>query len=166
MKNLQRGFVVPLIIATIVILAIGGGLYFYNVTKVKSTDWKKYSESELLAMVKSQSWYDEATYFIALENNFLILDQGTAPDPRGLIVYDLNINKKIYSDRYSKPIEVKNNTITYWSPIDTKVTKENCPESIEWAKNWLGAGMESHIILNLSDLSKKESGEYRCSVRQ
>jgi len=165
--NYKKGFFIPLIISIIVILAIGGGLYFYNISKVaKQTDWKKYSESELLAIVKDQSWYNEATYFIALENNFLILDQGTAPDPRGLIVHDLNLQKKVYSDRYSKPIEVKNNTITYWSPTSQKVTVENCPESTGWYKNGLGAGIESHIIVSLKDFSVKNLGETRCSARQ
>jgi len=30
MKNLQKGFAIPLIIAIIAVLAIGGGVYFYK----------------------------------------------------------------------------------------------------------------------------------------
>ena len=165
--NSQKGFVLPLLVILFVLSAIFFGIFFYQKVEAPATlDWAKYSNSDLMALVENEPWYNEATYFVSLENNFLIIDHGTAPDPRGLIVYDLNLQKKVYSDRYSKPIEIKDDTITYWSPISQKVTVENCPESTGWYKNGLGAGIESHITLSLQDFSVKELGESRCSVRQ
>ncbi len=57
MKNLQKGFVVPLIIAIIAVLAIGGGIYYSkNKSKISSNtsqgvvketaDWKTYSNNK------------------------------------------------------------------------------------------------------------------------
>jgi len=105
-------------------------------------------------------------YFFALTDNFLILDYGTAPPPRTLIVYDLNSRKEVYTDSYSAPFSILNDVITYWSPIEEKATNENCPGLSEYTANWFGAAIEAHVSVNLSNLVKKELGEYRCSPTQ
>jgi hypothetical protein len=108
-----------------------------------------------------------AEYLLALENNLLILDSGTSPDPRGLIIYDLSNRKKVYEDEYfSQSVKIQNNTIDYWRPTDIKVTAKNCPNLSEFEKNGTGEGIDSHVILNLSDFSLRELGEYRCTGRQ
>jgi putative hemolysin len=108
----------------------------------------------------------DATYVEVLEGEFLILDSGTAPDPRGLSVYDLSKEREIYTDRYSKPIELKNGTFTYWQPVDTVPTVQNCPELANWQASGLGAGIERHVSLNLATLKVTPLGETRCSARQ
>ena len=105
-------------------------------------------------------------YFLAFEGDFLILDIGTAPDPRILSIYDLNSRKEVYTDYYSKPIVVENNTISYWNPIKEKVTEDNCPKLTEYTSMGLGAEIESHVLLSLNTFDKKELGEYRCRARQ
>jgi hypothetical protein len=105
-------------------------------------------------------------YVLALENNFLILDEGTGPGPRGLIVYDLSIRKKIYEDMYLEPVTFQNNSMNYWTGTTKKVTEENCPEFKELKANGLGAAIEARVSLDLSSLSKKETREFRCSPRQ
>ena len=108
----------------------------------------------------------DADYFLAFTDNFLVIDRGTAPDPRGLIVYDLRSRTQVYADRYSKPWSVAGDTITYWNPTDTKATTQNCPKLAEYTSQGLGALIESRVTLDLSTLTKKASGEYRCSVTQ
>lgn len=107
-----------------------------------------------------------AEYALALENNFLILDSGTGPDPRGLVVYDLNLRKKIYEDSYSQPINIQNNIVDYWTGTTKPVTEQNCPEFKQWEEGGSGSAIDAHVSLNLSTLVKKELGEYRCSARQ
>ncbi len=107
-----------------------------------------------------------AEYFLALEGDFLILDSGTGPQPRGLIIYDLKERTKIFSDRYSRPISVSNNTIDYWAETQEKVTKENCLELATYEAQGLGAAIEAHVILNLSTFNKHELGDKRCASRQ
>lgn len=108
----------------------------------------------------------DAEYILALENNFLITDSGTGPDPRELTIYDLNTRKKIYKDSYSQPIDIKDNAINYWTESSEKATEKNCPELKEWEAGGLGAAIDTHMSLNLTTLTKTELGEYRCSPRQ
>jgi hypothetical protein len=109
---------------------------------------------------------ESAEYFFGLTDDFLVLDSGTAPYPRGLIVYDLINRKKIYTDKYSQPATVKNGVITYWSPTDKKVDDKNCPEYAKYTSEGLGVEIEAHINLGLGNLNKKDTGEYRCSPTQ
>jgi len=108
----------------------------------------------------------EATYFLALTDNFFILDRGTAPSPRGLIVYDLASHKEVYAGQYAGPLTVSNDTIIYWAPTDKEVTIDNCPELNDFLVGGLGAGIDTYVSLNLSSLTKIELEEYRCSARQ
>lgn len=107
-----------------------------------------------------------AEYTLALENNFLILDSGTGPDSRGLIIYDLNLRKKVYEDSYSQPINIQNNSVDYWTGTTKPVTEQNCPDFKKWEEGGLTSAIDAHVSLNLSTLVKKELGEYRCSPRQ
>lgn len=109
---------------------------------------------------------ESAEYFFGITNNFLIIDSGTAPYPRGLIIYNLNTRKKVYTDMYSTPISVDGNLIKYWNPVNIEVTEKNCPQLAEYTSGGLGAGIESYVTLDLSNLIKKDFGEYRCSARQ
>lgn len=107
---------------------------------------------------------ERAEYTLALENNFLILDSGTGPTPRGFIAYDLNLRKKVYEDSYSQPINIQNNLVDYWTVTTKPVTEQNCPEFKKWEERGLGSVIDARVSLNLSTLIKKELGEYRCSA--
>jgi len=132
----------------------------------------KTDDSEQISCVYSAEKNDfelkslKATYFLALTDNFLILDSGTAPEPRGLIVYKLSNQKKVFEDRYARPITTSGDTITYWSPTSIKPTKANCPQLNEWSAGGLGAVIEAHVTLDLTNLSKKDLREYRCNPTQ
>jgi hypothetical protein len=107
-----------------------------------------------------------AEYILALENNFLITDTGTGPDGRVLTIYDLNPRKEVFRDSYSKPVDIKDNVINYWTGTTTPVTLENCPDYKEWETDGLGAGIDAYVSLDMSTLTKKELGKYHCSPRQ
>lgn len=108
----------------------------------------------------------DAEYFFGLAGHFLVLDRGTGPEPRELIVYDLNSRQEVYSDQYSSPVIFATTTITYWTPVATKVTAANCPQLGEFSADDLGAEIESHVILNLPDLTETNLQEFRCSPTQ
>jgi hypothetical protein len=105
-------------------------------------------------------------YFLTFTDNFLLLDRGTAPYPRELVVYDLRSRALVYTDEYSKPWSGAGDTITYWSPADTKVTTQNCPKLAEYTSEGLGTVIESEVTLDLATLSKKAMGNSRCSATQ
>lgn len=108
----------------------------------------------------------EADHLLTFTNNFLVLDRGTAPEPRGLMVYDLHTRKQVYTDRYATPWGGSGDTITYWSPVATKPTANTCPKLGEYTKQGLGAVIEDKVTLDLSTLTKKDSGESRCMATQ
>ena len=56
-----------------------------------------------------------AGYFLTFTDNFLVLEIGTGPSFRKLIVYDLRSRKEIFSDTYEEPVKVKGDSITYLS---------------------------------------------------
>lgn len=134
--------------------------------KYKSTNDQKYSCEYLASDSDFQIKNKWAEYVLALENNFLILDSGTGPPPRGLIVYDLISRKKVFTDSYSNPIAINSDTVTYWSPVSTKPYETNCPKLSEYTAEGLGAVIEARVVLTLSTLNKTEVGEYRCSATQ
>ncbi|QQR64748.1 hypothetical protein IPH92_04275 [Candidatus Kaiserbacteria bacterium] len=101
--------------------------------------------------------------FLAIESNFLITDSGTAPGIRGLQIYDLNSKKEVLNGSYSKPIEIKNGALTYWHATDEVATKSNCSKLDEYAEQ--GAYIENRVTLILPDMTQKDLGEKRCSLR-
>jgi hypothetical protein len=108
---------------------------------------------------------EEAEYFLALQGDLLILDSGTGPDPRGLIIWNLHERKKVYSGDYSEPIEIKSGYLEFWMETE-KATNENCPELKKWESDGLGAAIEGKVRLNLFDFSIVKSSQIRCNSRQ
>lgn len=112
---------------------------------------------------------DSATYYLGLENNFLLIDKGTSPGTRGLDIYDLDKRTKIYTGFYSSgesAIKILNNTITFWQPTKIKATEENCPILAENEKNYFSSVIEEYIKMDLLTLKKESLKEFRCSPRQ
>ena len=134
--------------------------------KYKSTKDQKYSCEYLTSNSDFQIKNEWAEYVLTLENNFLILDSGTGPPPRRLIVYDLTSRKKAFIDSYSNLITANSSSLTYWSPVDTKPNETNCPKMVEYTSKGLGTEIESRVVLTLSTFNKTELKEYRCSPTQ
>lgn len=134
--------------------------------KYKTSDRQKiqclYNTEEADFEIKNE-W---AEYYLDLTNDFLVLDSGTGPPPRGLIVYDLVKHKKVFEDSYSEPITIQGNVITYWSSLDIEATPQNCEKLAEYSSMGFGAGIEAFVSVDLTNLTKKELGEYRCNPRQ
>lgn len=108
-------------------------------------------------------------YFYAISKNLLILDSGTGPSNRGIIIYNLDSRKKVFNDIYNPDgvsniiVDTEKNTMTYWSPnLNQPVTKQNC----SLAQNSLNRVIVSHIFLDLSTLVKKDLGENKCVYSQ
>jgi len=107
-----------------------------------------------------------AEYFLALSDNFLILDKGTAPEPRKLIVYDLRARKESFTDLYAKPVEISGDTITYFSKTEKEPTIENCPDLDTYTAQGLGAAILSKITVDLSTNETKSLDMFKCIPTQ
>jgi hypothetical protein len=106
-----------------------------------------------------------AEYFLSLMGDLLILDSGTGPDPRGLIIWDLKKRKKVYTGTYSEEVKIDTEYMEFW--LETgDANDENCPEGKEWKAGGLGAAIETWVRLNFSDFKIIKSSKTRCSPRQ
>ena len=109
---------------------------------------------------------DIPIYFLAFTDNFLALDSGTAPWPRGLIVLDLNSRKIVFTDKYSKPFSVKGDSITYLSETAQEPTVTNCPNLNDLRSKGLGAVLMNKVTVDLATLSKKSADSTACIATQ
>lgn len=107
-----------------------------------------------------------AEYFLTFTDNFLVLDSGTAPPPRGLIVYDLRSQNKVMSDTYTKPVIVEGDNITYFSKTSIKPNLQNCSDLENYLQNGLGAVIMSKVTVDLLTLQKKDLGITECIATQ
>jgi hypothetical protein len=106
-----------------------------------------------------------AEYFLDQQGDLLILDSGTAPPPRGLIIWDLKKRKKVFTGSNSVPYEIKPGYMVFWTETE-KATDENCPNRKQWESDGLGAAIETRVTLKLSDFSMHYSSETRCDARE
>lgn len=108
---------------------------------------------------------EDAEYFLGLHGDRLILDSGTGPEPRGLIIWDLQQRAKVYTDRYAEA-QLDQGVLTYW--LETGAgDDQRCPEAREWRAMGLGDGVaiETQVSLRLDDLTLTHSSHTRCAVR-
>ena len=108
---------------------------------------------------------ESAEYFLALRGSKLLLDSGTAPEPRGLIIWDLDKRAKVYAGTYSSPYRVDRTGISFWMPSG-EATESQCPQAAPWRMQGLGAALETQVRLNFADLKLVPSRVVRCSPRQ
>jgi hypothetical protein len=113
----------------------------------------------------------EATYLMALADNFLVLDIGTGPDIRKLAVIDLRLRKEVYSDSYVSVfpdggVSIKENVLVYWTPTDEEANQSQCPQMQEWRSGGLGARIDKQVTLDMNTLTVEDTGERRCDPKQ
>jgi hypothetical protein len=110
--------------------------------------------------------FDGPDSILGFTDRFLIIDEGTAPPPRRLIIYDVSKHQQAYAGSYSPPTEIQTSTITYWEPTKIPTTNQNCPRRAEYIGQGLGTEIEQHVSLNLLSLHKTLLGQSRCEPTQ
>lgn len=103
-------------------------------------------------------------FFLELQDDLLILDSGTGPDPRGLVIWDLKKQQKVYSGSYSKA-KIGPGYMEFWTTTGDG-TDENCPEGKEWREMGLGTAIETWVRLSFVDFKLTKSSQTRCDTRQ
>lgn len=107
---------------------------------------------------------EDAEYFLALRGDLLILDSGTGPEPRGLIIWNLKQRAKVYSGIYADAT-LNDEYIEFWLP-SAEASVKDCPEASEWLAGGLSATIETRVRLEFSDLEVQTSTQTRCMARQ
>ena len=105
-------------------------------------------------------------YLFALEGEHLLIDSGTGPAPRGMTIYDLSTNTKVFSDSYLGPVSIKDGRVKYWTTATVDATEENCPEFDTIKGYGLLPAIDEQVVLDLLTISKEKIGKSRCSERQ
>jgi hypothetical protein len=108
---------------------------------------------------------ENAEYFLALEGSLLILDSGTAPEPRGLVLWDVEKRIKVYSGTYSGPYRIERSGMHFWLQSG-EATDANCTQAVRWREQGLGAAIETEVWLGFVDFRIFRGTATRCTARQ
>jgi hypothetical protein len=104
-------------------------------------------------------------YFFGLRSDHLLIDAGTGPDVRTLVVVDLRQNKPVWETAYAGDVTLDaGGTIELLVPVaenDIK-TKPLCPEGAEWTANGLSLGYGQLHRFDLANGQDKALAEFRC----
>ena len=109
-----------------------------------------------------QIHYFDAHYMIEVFENYLILDSGTEPTAREVIVYDLVARDIFFEDLYSSSMIIEEGIIEYWIVTDTPATVENCPEFHEHENMGLSSVIEMSAVFNLHESHTNYAQKHRC----
>ena len=147
-----------------------GNIFNYGHTKVLTIPSEDGVGEEIYVQSTHQKdtfWIEniEAYHFFGIKNDLLFVDNGTGPNGRSFLVYDLATRKMIHEDHYEAEISIKNNKIMYLTPIDTRnirLRASVCPNSEKWEKQGLGVGYAQIISFDLKTKESEETGEYSC----
>jgi len=111
---------------------------------------------------------NDASYFWGKWKSFIFLDQGTGPDMRQLLIFDMRSRSQQFVDSYALPIQITGSNIQYWQAIPTIATKKNCDKFVQAVKTGLTPQIQQHISVNLSNtaFATKVLADKRCSLTQ
>jgi hypothetical protein len=133
--------------------------------KPKSNKTQSFPCKYLVAKNDFEIKNEDAEYFIDLVEDKLILDSGTSPDLRNLVIWDLSRQRKAYIGSYSQPVTIGSNTIEFWGERRRAVAKE-CPQGLHSKKLGLRTAIETRVILNSSNFNAEKTTKTRCVLIQ
>jgi hypothetical protein len=110
--------------------------------------------------------HTDAERFRALAGPVLVIDNGTGPNGREIIVWHLGLRRKVLQQDYGGLVSTDTEQVVFWRPTATAPTPGNCPQLAQWKAQLLGAAIEVQVRLRLSDLSLRDLAVMRCAVRQ
>lgn len=111
----------------------------------------------------------QASYFSGKYKNWLLIDRGTGPDNRDILVYDIVTHQNAYSNVYGKPSYIESDVLYYWKNVDMLATADNCNKFSDAQKLGLSAQLQHLVGVNLESAilrSKAIKNENRCQLMQ
>lgn len=108
---------------------------------------------------------EDAYFFLGLQSRFLVLDAGTGPI-RSLLIHDLDARKKVFEATTSgEDTQVSEQGVTFWMQTG-EGTAKNCKQFKEYAKEGLGAAIETRATFDFASLELRKSNQTRCVATQ
>ncbi|MCC6463475.1 MAG: hypothetical protein IT260_23595 [Saprospiraceae bacterium] len=122
------------------------------------------------SVAKKMNVLDEgALFFQGIVRNHMLIDVGTGPDQRELIIYNLGRPAKMYQTAYVGDIEIASNgNLRFLLPVEeSEVSKmPECPEKEEWLKQGLRVGYGQVCLFSLVNRSLTRKSEFQCVAKQ
>jgi len=107
--------------------------------------------------------------FMGLSRDFVFFSQGTAPDIRQIIIYNIEERIPIFQETYCDSLFLSSNgKLWFWTPIDKSAVRElpACPDSAQWVKDGLDCGYAQRRMFDPVSNSLVAKSEYICFARQ
>jgi hypothetical protein len=108
----------------------------------------------------------DAESFAALVGPLLLIDNGTGPEGRRLIVWDLQRRAQVLETPLGEIVSASAQRLVYWRPDERTADDANCPQRQRWQAELLGARMQRKVDLDLASLAPKPLDEWRCVPQQ
>jgi hypothetical protein len=113
---------------------------------------------------------EDAFTFYGIYKRLVFIDNGTSPNNRELVIYDLDAKNIVYRTLYESEISLTNNIIKFIHPIDlTRVRLKKpikCPEQSKWKNSGLSIGYGADTYLNLETMQDSSAEEMTCFPMQ
>ena len=106
-----------------------------------------------------------AHHFYGIKQDLVFVDNGTVPNGRTVLIYDLKKQSLIHEAAYEADMSIDEGKMTYKTPIDTRnirLMASVCPDKDKWEKQGLGAGYAMFMKFNLTTKEVVSTGEYTC----
>lgn len=158
-----------------------GKCYIYPMTTIITKSFSNTVGEQILVkpgVDKKCKWEDktgnwllsnDANYFIGKWRNLLFVDNGTGPDMRQILVFDLNNHRQQFGDTYFEPLQIAGNNLQYWKATLKIATKDNCDKFAEAAKTGLTPQIQQLNIVNLNNSSLvglPQKNKLHCALTQ
>jgi hypothetical protein len=107
--------------------------------------------------------------FMGLSKEYIFFSQGTAPDIRQIIIYNIEQRIPIFQETYCDSLFLASNgKLWLWTPIDKSAVKKlpACPDSTRWVKDGLACGYAQRKMYDPISNALVVKSEYRCFARQ
>jgi hypothetical protein len=108
----------------------------------------------------------DAESFAALVGALLVIDNGTGPEGRRLIVWNVQRRAQVLDTPLGAIVSVNSQHIVYWRPEARPADDANCPQRRRWRAELLGARMQRKVDLDLASLALQPLEDWRCVPRQ
>jgi len=109
-----------------------------------------------------------ASYFVGRVGRYLVVDQGTGPSFRHLVLFDSTSRRQAFRIGYSELVGAKGNAIHFWAMTRLAAVAANCPSLAEIRRNGLTPVIErlNRLGLDAARPTLRESGTLRCASVQ
>lgn len=117
---------------------------------------------------KSENKGDESgKWFSGISGDHALVDIGTGPSGRVLVVYDLKHKKVGFKGGYFGEPSISNGMLVFDRMVSEKEAGNiNCPEKEEWKKQQLGIGYGQRVEYDLQTGAANNKQEFKCYAVQ